>query len=520
MPPFVELVERHRALARSAMFDELKAIGRDLRSRYGPEYWRHAPPAEMRRAHALKDACEAQLAECRRVGAQIDDLIARDKANKAGAVARTKGIDMSDWENGADEQEPEGRGGVQVMKRVQDPWEIRTGLRAFNPGQLRDRAMAAVERTKDADDGGRQVITEMIERFVPEHEETTLAARWTVATSDPLYRSAFAKVLVDPQTGHREFTPEELAAFQRTRSVGRALQVGAGTSSAGLLAPYTLDPTWMLSSAGEIDPVRSLARVVAISGFEWRGVRTDGVVAHWRAESAEVDDDTPTLAQPVVRPERGDVFVPYSMESEQDVASLEESLRMAMTDARAVLEAQGWINGTGVANNQPEGLATALNDSASEVTPATAETFVVGDIYKTAKALPPRFRPNAVWLMDLATHYTNRNFAPAGSTTQPQLYNADETRLLGKPWHESTAMRSTDDIVVTATADNVILIYGDLKRAYVIVDRIGFFMEIVAHLLGANRRPTGERGAFGFWRTSGGVVNLNAVRGLNIETAA
>lgn len=129
----------------------------------------------------------------------------------------------------------------------------------------------------------------MVERYAPEHRESTLAARWVIATSDEHYRSAFARLLRDPVNGHREFTERELAAFQRAQEASRALTVGDGTSSAGLATPYTLDPSWQLTSAGEIDPVRRLARVVTIAGYEWRGVSTAGVTAHWRAESGETD---------------------------------------------------------------------------------------------------------------------------------------------------------------------------------------------------------------------------------------
>ena len=64
------------------------------------------------------------------------------------------------------------------------------------------------------------------------------------------------------------------------------------------------------------------------------------------------------------------------------------------------------------------------------------------------------------------------------------------------------------------------MIAGDFTRGYTIVDRIGARFELVPHLLGSNRRPTGERGLFMYGRTSGGVVNLNALRSLNVATTA
>lgn len=409
-----------------------------------------------------------------------------------------------------------------------DPWEHRTGALALSPADLRGRAISAIERIGD-DAPGAQMLAEMVERHPAEHDESTLAARWAIAVSDPEYVAAFRALLRDPATGNRMWTGRQLAAMQRATDVTRALQVGDGTAGAGPLAPFTLDASWQLTSAGEIDPVRQLATVRTIAGYEYRAVTTAGVTAHRRAESGETDDDTPTFAQPVVHPERWDVFVPFSFEAQEDATALEEQLRMAMADARAQLEAAGWISGAGHAASppQPQGMATAINDSASEVTPGTAETFAAADLPKLMKAVPPRFRANMSVLMDYATYLTARNFTPPGSTTAAPLFNDDETRVLGKRWYEAIAMRSTDDINpavtadnVIAIADNVIAIAGDFKRGYTIVDRIGQRIELVPHLFGPNRRPTGERGLFCYGRTSGGVTNLNALRGLNIETAA
>jgi predicted phage gp36 major capsid-like protein len=57
-----------------------------------------------------------------------------------------------------------------------------------------------------------------------------------------------------------------------------------------------------------------------VTGYEWRGVSSDQVTAHYRAEATEVADDAQALVQPVVTPRRGDAFVPFSIEIEQDWA--------------------------------------------------------------------------------------------------------------------------------------------------------------------------------------------------------
>jgi HK97 family phage major capsid protein len=57
------------------------------------------------------------------------------------------------------------------------------------------------------------------------------------------------------------------------------------------------------------------------------------------------------------------------------------------------------------------------------------------------------------------------------------------------------------------------LLYGDFSR-YAIVERVGMQIELIPHLFGANRRPTGQRGLYAFWGNSAKVVDANAFRAL------
>ena len=64
---------------------------------------------------------------------------------------------------------------------------------------------------------------------------------------------------------------------------------------------------------------------------------------------------------------------------------------------------------------------------------------------------------------------------------------ADPPTLLGRPAHELSTMDGTID----AGQDNAIGIYGDWSN-YVITQRVGSSVELIPHLFGANRRPTGH----------------------------
>jgi hypothetical protein len=89
--------------------------------------------------------------------------------------------------------------------------------------------------------------------------------------------------------------------------------------------------------------------------------------------------------------------------------------------------------------------------------------------------------------------------------------------LLGRAMHENSNMDGTFN--AAATANDYLLLYGDFGQN-VIVDRLGSTVEIVPHLVGLNRRPTGQRGALLWFHTGSNVVVSQAFLLLNIATAA
>jgi predicted phage gp36 major capsid-like protein len=60
-----------------------------------------------------------------------------------------------------------------------------------------------------------------------------------------------------------------------------------------------------------------------------------------------------------------------------------------------------------------------------------------------------------------------------------------------------------------------VLKYGDFRAGFTIVDHVGMTIELVPHVMGANRRPTGKRGLYAYWRNSSEVVNEAAILGIS-----
>jgi HK97 family phage major capsid protein len=238
------------------------------------------------------------------------------------------------------------------------------------------------------------------------------------------------------------------------------------------------------------------------------------VVAEWKAEAVEAADATPGIDDVSIPMHMGSAWVPYSVEIEQDGLEFGQELSKLLMDAADSLQAQAFTTGTGT--GQPTGFVTALAGTASEVAPGTPETFLAADVFAMQNALPARFQANAQWLAALPTINTIAQMVNGvDALTFPEVRDG---MLLRRPLQECSNMQSTDDVDAGETATNYILAYGDWQN-FVIADRIGSMIEIVPQVFGTNHRPTGQRGAWLWFRTGSDVVVDYAIRLLNVETA-
>lgn len=341
-----------------------------------------------------------------------------------------------------------------------------------------------------------------------EREDGALALHFLRAGS-PQYKKAFGKMVMG-----QTLTTEE----------SRALAVATGPTG-GYAVPITLDPTLIPTSNGVVNPIRSLARIETIVGLEYRGLTAGAVVASYAPEGTEATDNTPVLAQPDLFVERAQAFVPYSIEIGMDWAGLQAGMAKLIQDAKDVLEGNKFTLGVGHTNNEPQGLITGATNV---VNTAGSGAFAIADLYTLEQSLPPRFRPLGQFFGNRATYNLVRQFG-ASANQNLWLTIVDQSggplaqglantgaggngnlgqRLLGYGTNEVSDMTSA------ITTGSKILAIGD-PNYYLIVDRIGMTVELVPHLFGSNRRPTGQRGLYAYWRNTGAVVDPNAWRVLS-----
>lgn len=380
-----------------------------------------------------------------------------------------------------------------------DPYDA--DFRMMDAGQQRDAARAILDRPE-------------ARHLTPEQKEKTEVllgslgsrlSRHVVATSRPQYRSAFAKY-VSGREGL--LTNDERVAVQMVEESRTALALA--DANGGYAVPALLDPSIIYTGAGTANPMRQVARIVSGMDDTWRGVTSAGITASWDSEAIEVSDDGPTVGQASVVSHKGSAFVPFSVEIEGDWGGLAAEMGGLFQEAKDVLETAGFATGSGVADN-PYGILTDLFAASATVgvLPTTDGAFGAVDVRAVFGGLGARYRPQASFMSSIDAMNEVRGFDTTGglSNQTVDLTKPYDFAVLGRPYYENSGF---PDFSGTTGAANI-LVVGDFKN-YVIFDRVGSRVEFIPHLLGSNRRPSGQRGLYFWWRVGGKTVNTNAFR--------
>lgn len=369
--------------------------------------------------------------------------------------------------------------------------------------QLRDGAMRAIERAvyphPDADKPKIQAHLERLQRTIDQPEAFS---RHILQTGSPLYHRAFAKAWAQqPLTGEEQ----------------RSIALSPGTAG-GVMAPFDLDPTVILTSDGVINPLRNgMARVEQVIGQKWQGVTSQGVVASRKLEKQVTEGQVPVFAQPEVSPVRVDTLVPYTFEASASIGSLQTQIARMIVSAKDEEEADSFINGDGV-EEEPGGLITTL-EAGSVINSGVSNDFSALNIYAVKNQTPPRFRGRGQYLAEGAIYDFIRQLDDAGgSNLWVQLADPNPATLAGRPAREISTMSGE-----VANGEQV-LIYGDFSQ-FLIVDQIGMAFELIPHLFNQQSagsgfgRPTGQRGVYAYWMNNSKILVHEAFRLLEIGSS-
>lgn len=459
---------------------------------------------------AERSSWQDSTAELERIEVQLAERQERASALTGGGVVRETG----------DGAEAAGRyRDVQVARHV-DPADALA--RAAGAGgvntragglQLADAARAAIGAWSDRADVPAS-FQESAERVVTGADRhARQVAEYVATASTSAYERAWRAWMAG---GPASLMGDDALEMRRVQSFLAERAMNEGSVGAGQAAvPPMLDPALILTNTGATSAFRQISTIKTIATQTWRGITSAGVVANWSQEAAEYTDGSPTLTSPTISPVRMDCYVQASWELVED-SSLAADIGMLFGDARDRLEATAFAVGTG--STQPRGLITVLQlTTASRVDAQTNGAYGAVDVFNVDSALPARWRPNASWMANQTYWNRTRQFALGGSPQSAFWVDFGPGRpasLLGHAVYESSAMQSTLSSA-TASSDDI-LVLGDFRSGYFIVDRVPTTIMTNPMVIGSNRRPTGEMGWALYARVGGDCVVADAFRMLRL----
>ncbi len=303
----------------------------------------------------------------------------------------------------------------------------------------------------------------------------------------------------------------------------RTLEVKALSASSspdgGFAVPKVIDG--MIDAiAVNISPIRSIAAVQQVSTQDFHKlIDTRGTSSGWVGEqAARAATNTAQLVD--IAPPMGEVYAnPQATQVMMDDVFFNAEQWLAESVATEFARAEGaaFINGTGV--NQPKGFLTYTNVATGDPTRAfgsiefigtgvsgafktlTSTVNPVDDLYTLIGKMKAAYRAGSNWVMNKSVLFTIAAFKDYQGryvftpTSAPGVADA----VLGYPVVEAEDMPNL-------AANSYSVVFGNFKRAYLIVDRIG--TRVI-------RDPFSNKPYVGFYTTKrlgGAVTNSEAIK--------
>lgn len=291
----------------------------------------------------------------------------------------------------------------------------------------------------------------------------------------------------------------------------------------GYTVPEELDRT-IEKLARDVSPMRQVANIVTVSTSDYKKlVNTNGISSGWVGETSARPATNTSQFQEVVPP-LGELYAnPQVTQQALDdmFFNVESELEQQLIEELAVAEGAAFVSGNGT--NKPKGFlayATAATADSSRAfgTLEHIATGVAGDFaasnkadafYLVIAALKQAYRAGSNWMMNKAVLFEILRFKDTTGQYlwQPSLQDSGlGIKLLG------FGVVEAEDMPAKA-ANSLSVAFGNFKRGYTIVDRVGMRML---------RDPYTNKPYVGFYttkRVGGAVVNSEALKLLKFATA-
>lgn len=293
---------------------------------------------------------------------------------------------------------------------------------------------------------------------------------------------------------------------------GKALSLGDDTASGYLAPPEFVQD--ILKGVQLISPIRPLAQVrqTARRSVQYP-VRSGVFAAKWTAETGtrtETAGLTYALEEVPNHEMYALVFV-SDQDLEDAVFNLEQEILDNCSEQFAKAEGAAFVNGSAV--GQPEGLLTNTNVASDASTFVASHALNPNALIATWGNLKTVYARNATWLMNRQTIAACRALVDGQGRYlwEPGLSDGTPPNLLGSPYMEIPDMPNLPSSAGSATA----IMYGNVKRAYLIVDRIS----VSVRRLQEKYAESGQIAYLVRKRVGGQVVLPEAVRKMNVTYA-
>jgi HK97 family phage major capsid protein len=331
-----------------------------------------------------------------------------------------------------------------------------------------DERLAQIEKRMSAD----VVTTEKVDRINKAVDELILKSRRPVLSAEKLVEPSEHKKAFDSYV--RKGEAHGLSALE-----AKAMSVGSGTDGGYLVPSQTeAEITRLLSKAS---PLRGIADVRQSSTTLYKKpFATAGAATGWIGETAaRPQTNSPTLAE-LQFPAMELYAMPAATQAllDDSIVNLDEWLAREVETVFAEQETDAFINGDGV--TKPKGFLNYTKVAQSSwvwgstgyiptgVAGAFAATNPTDKLVDLIYALKAGYRQNGRWMLNRTTQAQIRKFKDSQGNYlwQPAATPDGNASLLSFPVVESEYM---PDIATDSHA----VAFGDFKRGYLIVDRVG-----------------------------------------------
>lgn len=278
------------------------------------------------------------------------------------------------------------------------------------------------------------------------------------------------KSRLDSKAAGDEAGEVERKAFEQWARTGalpaerKDVTVGTNTQ-AGYLVTTEYERS-ILRGVTEMSSVRQVATVRAISTQSLQQPKRTGLTtATWRGEVTAFTETNPTVGLEEIPTHELGAFVDVSMQLLEDGAfDIAGYIRDELAESFGVAEGTAFVTGSGV--GRPEGFITSITSQET----ATNDTFVADDVIDLYYTPKTQYAQNGVWMCNRAIMKTIRKMKGSDNNylLQPGLRDEVTWTILGRPVYE------TPDMASSVTDAAKVLAFGDFRRGYLIVDRIGF----------------------------------------------